>query len=54
LDADCCPLYERVQFSYCDFLLTLGKEAADEPLHKNKSREIHASVFLVPLAHVPE
>jgi hypothetical protein len=24
LDADCCPLYVRVQFSHCDFLLTPG------------------------------
>ena len=58
LDADCCLLFEskfeRVQFSYCDFLLTPGKESAGEPLHKNQSREVYTSVLFVPLAHVPE
>ena len=52
LDADCCPLYERVQLSYCDFLLTPGKESAGEPLHKNESREVHTSVLFVPLWHM--
>jgi hypothetical protein len=40
LDANCCLLYERVQFRYCDFLLTPGKIAASYTLNAAYSRDV--------------
>ena len=40
LDANCCLRYERVQFRYCDFLLTPGKIAASYTLNAAYSRDV--------------